>query len=214
MVMNRLTKKIIAHIPTPFFTVNDLIVLEPSSDNARYALVKRAIADGDILKIKRGLYTLSPLYRKTKINPFAAAQLIYGPSYISLETALSVHGWIPEAVRDIVSVTMRQSKDFDTPIGHFSYVRVPQKILYAGVRYMNNNEGQSWLIASPLKALADYIYYHKLDWTSKDPLLKSLRIEEDQLLELINDDFDELEKNYSSMRVLRFLSGLKKEVLG
>jgi len=125
--MNRLTKKIIANIPNPLFTAKELVVLEPSSDNVRYALVKRALADGDILRIRRGLYTLSPLYRKTGINPLSAAQLIYGPSYISLETALSVHGLIPEGVRDITSVTLRPSKEFDTPIGHFSYVRIPQK---------------------------------------------------------------------------------------
>ncbi|MEN6491530.1 MAG: hypothetical protein ABFC85_06010 [Rectinema sp.] len=47
--MNRLTKNIIAHIPNPLFTAKELAVLEPSSDNVRYALVKRAIADGDIL---------------------------------------------------------------------------------------------------------------------------------------------------------------------
>lgn len=211
--MNRLTKHIIAHIPNPFFSVKEIVTLEPSSDDVRYALVKRAIADGDILKIKRGLYTLSQLYRKTGINPLSAAQLIYGPSYISLESALSVHGWIPEGVRDITCVTLRPPKEFDTPIGHFSYVRIPQKILYAGVSRSTDNEEQCWLIASPLKALSDYVYCHKLNWTSKDPLIESLRIEEDQLSEIPQADFDELEKNYSSRRVQRFLAGLKKEVL-
>jgi len=211
--MNRLTKSIIAHIPNPLFTAKELAVLEPSSDNVRYALVKRAIAGGDMLKIRRGLYALSPLYRKTGINPLSAAQLVYGPSYISLETALSVHGWIPEGVRDITSVALRPPKDFDTPIGHFSYVRVPQKTLYAGVNRGTGDEGQSWLIASPLKALADYVYCHTLDWTSKNPLIDSLRIEEDQLSEMTQADFDELEGNYSSRRVLRFLAGLKKEIL-
>jgi len=210
--MNRLTKKIIANIPNPLFTAKELVVLEPSSDNVRYALVKRALADGDILRIRRGLYTLSPLYRKTGINPLSAAQLIYGPSYISLETALSVHGLIPEGVRDITSVTLRPSKEFDTPIGHFSYVRIPQKPLCRVTR-STDDEGQSWLIASPLKALSDYVYCHKLDWTSKDPLIDSLRIEENELSEMTHADFDELEGNYSSKRVQRFLAGLKKEIL-
>lgn len=210
--MNRLTKHIIAHIPNSFFSVKEIVTFEPLSDNARYALIKRAIADGDILKIKRGLYTLSPLYRKIGINPLSAAQLIYGPSYISLESALSAHGWIPEGVRDITCVTLRPSQEFDTPIGHFSYVRIPQKTLYAGVSRSSNNEEQQWLIATPLKALADYVYSHKLDWTSKDPLIDSLRIEEDQLSGISQSDFNELEKNYSSRRVQQFLAGLKKEV--
>jgi len=211
--MNRLTKSIIENLPNPVFSVHDLAVLEPSSDNIRHALVKRAVADGDLIIIRRGLYALSPVYRKVDINVFSAAQLIYGPSYISLESALSIHGWIPEGVRDIVSVTSRLPKDFDTPIGHFSYIRVTQKTLYAGVRRITNDDGTTWLIASPLKALADYVYCRKLDWTSVEPLIKSLRIEDDQLSELVQADFDEVEVNYTGVRVRRFLEGIKKEVL-
>ncbi len=211
--MNRLTKSIIENLPNPVFSVHDLAVLEPSSDNIRHALVKRAVADGDLIIIRRGLYALSPLYRKVDINAFSVAQLIYGPSYISLESALSAYGWIPEGVRDIISVTCRLSKDFDTPLGHFSYIRVTQKMLYAGVRRVANDAGMTRLIASPLKALADYVYSRRLDWTSIDPLIKSLRIEEEQLAELVQGDFDELEGNYTSVRVRRFLEGIKKEVL-
>ena len=211
--MNRLTKSIIENLSNPVFSVHDLAVLEPSSDNTRHALVKRAVADGDLMIIRRGLYALSPLYRKVDINTFSVAQLIYGPSYISQESALSAHGWIPEGVRDIVSVTSRLPKNFDTPIGHYTYIRVPQKTLYAGVNRITNDAGMNWMIASPLKALADYVYYNKLDWSSIDPLIKSLRIEEDQLTEISKADFDELEGNYKSVRVCRFLEGIKKEVL-
>lgn len=125
--MNRLTKRIIENIPNPFFSVHDLTVLEASSDNTRHALVKRAVADGDMIIIRRGLYALASVYRKANIKTFSVAQLIYGPSYISLESALSAHGWIPEGVRDIVSVTSRLPKDFDTPIGHFSYIAFRSK---------------------------------------------------------------------------------------
>lgn len=211
--MNRLTKSIIENLSNPVFSVHDLAVLEPSSDNIRHALVKRAVADGDLIIIRRGLYALSSLYRKVDINAFSVAQLIYGPSYISLESALSAHGWIPEGVRDIISVTCRLPKDFDTPLGHFSYIRGMQKMLYAGVRRVTNDAGMTWLIASPLKALADYVYSRRLDWTSIDPLINSLRIEEEQLAELVQGDFDELEGNYTSVRVRRFLEGIRKEVL-
>ena len=210
--MNRLTKSIIENLPNPVFSVHDLAVLEPSSDNVRHALVKRAVADGDLIIIRRGLYALSPVYRKVDINMFSVAQLVYGPSYISLESALSAQGWIPEGVRDIVSVTCRLPKVFDTPVGHFSYIRVPQRTLYAGIKRVSNDAGMSALIASPLKALADYVYYHRLAWTSADPLIKSLRIEENQLSELLQSDFDELDGNYASIRVRRFLAGLRKDL--
>lgn len=69
------------------------------------------------------------------------------------------------------------------------------------------------MIASPLKALADYVYFHKVDWASIDPIIKSLRIEEELMDELVQDNFDELEGYYTSVRVRRFLQGIKKDVL-
>ena len=210
--MNKLTKLIIQYIPNPVFTVQELAFLEPGSDNIRHSKVKRAIADGDLIHIRRGLYALSPLYRKTTIDPFAVAQLVYGPSYISMESALSAHGWIPEGVWDISCVSIRPKRVFDTPLGHFTYQRIPQKVLYAGVNLVRDNTGQSCMIASALKALADYVYLHKLDWGTMEPVLKSLRVEEEQLMELTTEDFEALDDNYTSRRVRRFLAGLKKEI--
>lgn len=69
------------------------------------------------------------------------------------------------------------------------------------------------MIASPLKALADYVYIHRENWTSIDPMIRSLRIEEEQLEELSPGDFEELDGNYKSVQVRRFLQGLKKDVL-
>lgn len=58
--MNRLVKAILEQVPTPLFTTLEISHLVGGSANTRYALVKRAIADGDIIHIKKGLYTLSP----------------------------------------------------------------------------------------------------------------------------------------------------------
>jgi hypothetical protein len=33
-------------------------------------------------------------------------------------------------------------------------------------------------MASPLKALADYVYAHRLDWASAGPIIESLRVDE------------------------------------
>jgi len=53
--MNRLVKAILQQVPTPLFTTLEI-------SHRRYALVKRATADGDIIHIKRGLvYPFSPL---------------------------------------------------------------------------------------------------------------------------------------------------------
>lgn len=210
--MNRLVKAIIEGVPVPVFTTMVLASLVSGSKDTRYALVKRAIADGDLIRIKKGLYTLSPLYRKGTLNPYCVSHMVLSLSYISVETALSNWGWIPEAVRTITAVSSSASKEFMTPIGHFTYEKVPQKTLFAGVERMQDASGNVWFQAIPLKALADYVYLHGCDWTSSEPLVESLRIDSESLEEIVEADFIELEGNYANRRVVRFLEGLKKEL--
>jgi len=184
----------------------------PGSDNSRQALIKRAIAQGDIIHIRRGLYCLAPEYRKKPINIFSIAQQVYGPSYISLESALSYHGWIPEAVYACTSVSLKNSKEFETPLGLFSYRRVPQKILYADVERMTDEYGNAFLMASPIKALADYVYVHKLDWGGVAPVIQSLRVEPEETETIDAESVESLVDNYQSRRVRKFLRGLQKDL--
>lgn len=211
--MNRLVKAILENVPVPVFTTLEIASFVPGSADTRYALVKRAIASGDIIRIKRGLYTLSPLYRKGTLNPFSVSQMIVTLSYISLETALSNYGWIPEAVMSITGVTNRASSEFITPVGHFTYEKVPQQTLFVGVARVKDDSGNVWFQATPLKALADYVYLYGHNWSSIQPLVESLRIDRESLNEITKADFIELEGNYTNRRVIDFLEGLKKELL-
>ena len=190
----------------------ELAILAPGGDNMRHAQMKRAIAAGDVVNIRRGLYCLSDQLQKKRLNPFTAAQNIYGPSYISLESALWMHGWIPEAVYSITSVSYKLSKEFNTPLGNFIYKRVPQKVFYAGVEHRTDECGRLFLAASPLKALADYVYVHRCDWFGIEPVVESLRVEPEDIEQLRADDFTEIESNYNSIRVKNFLMSLKKEL--
>lgn len=210
--MNRLVRKIIEFSPSGVLSGQDLATLLPEGDNKRQALIKRAIASGELIHIRRGLYCLADIYQKTRLNPYSFAQRIYGPSYISLESALRWHDWIPEAVYSYTSASLKNSKDFDTPVGLFSYRRVPQKTFYAGVNRQTNENGCVFLIASPLKALADYVYVHKCDWGGLDPVVESLRVEMDELECLTSGEFDVITGNYNSRRVQSFCKGLRKDL--
>jgi len=167
--MNKLTEKIFENAPYGYFTSQETAILFPDSEDRRYGLVKRAIAGGQIIHIRRGLYCLAPKYQKKKLNLYALAEHLYGPSYVSLESALSWHGWIPEAVYTLTSASLGKSKEFKTPLGAFSYNRVPQKVFYAGVERLTDEAGDAFLMAQPIKALADYVYVHKKDWTGLAP---------------------------------------------
>jgi len=210
--MQTLTEILITAHPRCWVTAQDLAHYVPASNDVRYGLVKRAVAAGELVRVRRGLYCLAQAYRGTPLNLFALAQYIYGPSYISLESALSHHGWIPEAVYTITSTCLGESKTFRTPVGTFSYSTVPQNTLYAAVtRETNDVGGEVTLIARPLKALADYVYVYRKNWVTPEPALGSLRIDPEQLADVSPDDIDETMENYRSKRVLRFLSGLRRE---
>ncbi|MFZ2653943.1 MAG: hypothetical protein WAX69_03440 [Victivallales bacterium] len=210
--MNKLTEKFFENAANGCFTSQDVATLFPESGDKRYGLVKRAIAGGEIIHVRRGLYCLAPKFQKKKLNLQSLAQNLYGPSYISLESALAWHGWIPEAVYTLTSVSSGKSKEFNTPLGAFSYSRVPQRIFYVGVERLTDEAGNIFLIASPAKALADYAYVNKKNWTGLKPPVESLRIEPEEFESITSDDLDALIENYTSLRVRRFLKGLRKDL--
>jgi hypothetical protein len=210
-IMNRLIRVLFETLNQPIFSAADIQNIEPD-DNIRYALVKRAMKDGDLVQIKRGLYSLGPLLRKQPLNHASLANRLYYPSYISMEYALSVQGWIPEGVFQVTSATSKNSAEFDTPFGSFSYKRIPQCMFFCGVDAVLINS-ESTLLARPLKALADYVYAHKLEWTNRKPLIESLRIEEDEIDTLTSSDFDAIQGNYKTAPMVeKFLTGLRRDL--
>jgi len=176
------------------------------------ALLKRCVAAGEVLRIRRGLFCLSGKYLQRQTHGFELAQRIHGPSYVSLESSLAHHGWIPEAVYAITGVSRDRSRTFDTPLGLFSFTCIPQEVLFAGVRREVLEGGSSFFMAEPLKALADYVYAHSCSWEGVAPVIGSLRVEEAELATLTAASFDRLADVYRSGRVRRFLAGLRKDL--
>ncbi len=212
--MQRLTEIALEKASGGVFTRQEVDCWLGGSSDRQFGLLRRALRAGEVLRIHRGLYCLSPKYLPRKIDPFVLAQRIHGPSYVSLESALWYHGWIPEAVYTVTSVSAERSREFDTPLGRFSFTRVPQHTLYVEVLRLANDAGGSFLLASPLKALADFVYVHKADWGSARPVAGSLRVDEALLAEIGDVAFDRLLPNYPSRRVRRFLEGLREDLAG
>lgn len=206
--MNRLTERFF-QAPWGEFSQADAAVAVEGSDFSRHGLVKRAMANEEILRLRRGLYCLAPRFRKKPLSMYALSQRVYGPSYVSMETALSYHGWIPEAVCACTCASFGSARDFDTPLGIFNYRRIPQRVFYAEVERCVDPDGNVFFMASPVKALADYVYAHRVDWTLRDASA-SLRIEPDDLATAMPGQIDTLAENYSSRRVKRFLISWKE----
>ena len=196
--------------PNPYLTDSELAVLLNSTHHGRYSKVKRLLAQGKLLHIRRGLYCLTDTMNgRLKPHPFELAQYIYGPSYISLESALSFYGLIPERVHTVTSASIHRSKEFLTPLGAFSYTHLPSKNFYTEVTLIKNN-GYRFLMATPWKALCDYVFCYKKDWTTLQPLIESLRISPENLPTLRYEDIQKLNAYYHNRRISRFLSGIQK----
>lgn len=207
--MQTLTEKLL-NLPGNMFTQSDAALLLEGTPDRRHALVKRALAKGEILGIRRGLYCLAPQYQRKPVNVFALAQRVYGPSYVSMESALGFHGWIPEAVYACTCASLGNARAFETPLGTFLYRRVPQRVFYANVDRLTDNSGNVFLMASPAKALADYVYTRKPPWRGIDDAAESLRIEPEAWHGTGAPELDELAANYASRRVTAFLRRWKE----
>jgi hypothetical protein len=117
--------------------------------------ITRLLRGGDVVRVKKGLYVFGPRLRRGPVAREVLANLIYGPSYVSRESALRYWDMIPEEVATVTSMTTGRSRDFDTPLGHFDYASVTSDYYVTAVK-LDDIDGRSFFIATPEKALADY----------------------------------------------------------
>lgn len=110
---------------------------------------------GYVKKIRQGFYIFSDLQLDEKIL-FTIANRIYEPSYVSLEMALSIYGIIPEAVYGVTSVTSKNTKNINTPVGDFIYRHIQPSILFG--YELREHKGHCYQIAEVEKAVLDYLY--------------------------------------------------------
>ena len=215
--MQNLTEKVFKLAP-PGGLFDETVIhnlFPDSSRGARALLVHRACQAGEILRLKPGLFVLGPPYRKSEPHPFVLAGVLHAPSHISLESALAHHGLIPEAVYQVSSVTVGRSREFSTPLGVFSFRRVPARAPRAGVEAVAVARNAWAFIASPLCAIADAVYLNKeITWNRNGLgyLTESLRIEEDDLRSLSFEVLDEILDSIRSRRVRAYIEGLKGAV--
>ena len=139
---------------------------------------------GEIIRVKKGLYVFGPELSQKPYSKEVLANLIYGPSYISLIYALSYYGLIPERVETVTSITNKKNKNFDTPIGKFSYRYINPSLFSYGITLTKIDQIRTVLMATKEKALCDYLYYsNKFNDNNhlKKYILDDLRIEKKAL---------------------------------
>lgn len=144
---------------------------------------------GELIPMKRGLYVADPKVNIAPPEPYLLANHLWGPSYVSLETALSYWGLIPERVYETCSITTKSSKRYKTPLGRFNYCHAPLPYYSFGIKSIQLTPRQVALIASPEKAICDKIIttsgvFLRSQKQAQEFLIEDLRIEEESLREL------------------------------
>lgn len=214
--MQTLTKQLIdLNLSNRVLTDTQLARVIEGSKQRRYHLVNRAIKAGELLRLRRGIYLLAEPFRDYPIHPFALAQAFVPGSYVSFETALAHHGWIPEAVYTTASVTPeRKSLEVEHRVfGHFSFHSLatqPGYFLELVEREQSNE--QPMLVARPVRALLDLVCLKKVEWQGMDWLHESLRIDYEYLRQVTGADIRTLKLVYKHKRVIRFLDSLAREL--
>jgi len=157
-------------------------VLKTFLSNLKYP--KNKISDmeknGEIIRLKKDLY----INNNVSISKELIANHLYGVSYISLETALSYYGMIPERVYTVRSMTTKRAKTFSSPLGNFEYKTVSADYFGIGLRQEIINNSYAFLIATPTKAVCDMIV------ATSNLRLQSVKAMQNYLTEDLRIDFD------------------------
>ena len=145
-----------------------------------------------VIRLKRGLYVVNPEVSRVPLSLELIANQLYAPSYVSMSSALRYYGLIPETVYTIQSMTVKHSRSFDTPVGHFDYTCINREAFHVGVTIVNK-QTYTFLMASPEKALCDLIA------NSPKVNLRYIKDVEQYLEEDIRLDMDEFFKMDASV---------------
>jgi predicted transcriptional regulator of viral defense system len=180
--------------------------------------ISKLLRKGEIVRIRKGLYAFGRSYRRDPLSRELLANLIYGPSYISLEYALGFHGLIPERVSIVTSVALGRSRKFDTPVGTFTYRSLSVQRYSVGAELVESDSG-SFLMASPEKALADKVWTDKrFSGTNRSDfgpyLEEDLRIDIARLTRLDRTRCQRIQEAYGSRKIrnlLKFLDSLRED---
>jgi predicted transcriptional regulator of viral defense system len=175
------------------FSLDDLSIFYPDESRANLAkLVYRWRKNGWIRSLKRGLYELRYPDEVTIPDVYIANRL-YCPSYVSLETALSHYGILPEVSMAVTSITTKTTRRFKNVHGLFMYRSVKPKV-YCGY-HIEVHRNFEVLFADPEKALVDYLYFRRKDFGSTLAIAE-LRMDASTIRDLSRRKLNRFAKQY------------------
>ena len=180
--------------PMGCFNINQVLIWEKDFDR------------NNLTKLRNQYYAF-PEYRQMPDFSRYVANRIYTPSYISLHSALSFYGMIPEEVVQLTSVTTLKTAKFQNDFGTFHYQNVKTPLFF-GYEIKTMQNGRGLLFATPEKALLDLLYLNPFYKTEQD--MEELRLDEDFMqnefnTERLSDYLSRIGSKALTQRVKRLL---------
>ncbi len=163
------------------FNIYQVYAWQPDFDRNNFT---RWTKKGYLIRLRRGFFAFSE-YKNKPDYALYFANRIYRPSYISLHTALSFYGMIPESVIQVTSVTTLKTASFINDFGEYSYKNVKENLLF-GYELKPMADNRTIQFAAPEKALLDLLYLYP--FYDREQELEELRLDEDYLHDDLNKD--------------------------
>ncbi|MFA7583929.1 MAG: hypothetical protein WCZ46_10360 [Proteiniphilum sp.] len=163
------------------FNIYQVYALQPDFDRNNFT---RWTKKDYLIRLRRGFFAFSE-YKNKPDYALYFANRIYRPSYISLHTALSFYGMIPESVIQVTNVTTLKTTSFINDFGEYSYKNVKENLLF-GYELKPMADNRTIHFATPEKALLDLLYLYP--FYDNEQELEELRLDEDYLHDDLNKD--------------------------
>jgi len=195
--MERISKdkaiKILNQKRISLFSIQDAKkIFKIEKEKTLYELLQRLEKAEIIDRIKNGKYIF--LFRD--VNDFELANFLVNPSYISLESALSFYGILPQFPYTITSVTILRTKKIIYKEKEYEFCHLEKKYFFGFVKI------DKFLIATPEKALIDELYF-----MSKN--LRKIYLKDLDLSLIDKVKFKKLIKKYNFMPFKNLIKKLK-----
>lgn len=161
------------------FNVHQVYAWQPDFNKNN---LSRWLKQGKLIKLRNAWYCF-PEYLEIPNFQYFISNKIYSPSYVSVHTALSFYGIIPEAIATITAVGTLKKVNFENSFGTFSYQRILPELMF-GYESKPILSKMNFLLATPEKAILDFLYLYPLYNSEQE--IRNLRFDEDFMQQELN----------------------------
>ena len=141
----------IASMDVTVFSTSDVAARLQVPNGHASVMLARLAASGQLVRLRRGVWTLPG-----RVDPLALPEYLTSPfpAYVSLQSALYLHGMISQMPAVTYAVSLARTRRFATPLGAVSVHHV-QPTFFFGFEDAGRSGGR---LATPEKALVDFLY--------------------------------------------------------